>query len=117
MVDYRIEITDDEGTKLPPILFNDAGNLDFEAVRITAETLGHARNVLHAHLITGGEPEPSVRIIWCRSAEEPEQPSGDSLPAGWGDELHESDAPAWTSSAPYRGGTRTGEWSPKQRVS
>jgi hypothetical protein len=117
MPDYRIEITSDEGAKLPPILFHDAGNLDFEALRVTAETLAKASNVIHANLMLGGEPEQSVRIIWCRSADEPEQPVGDGLPDGWGDDLTESDAPAWTSSAPYRGGTRIGDWSPKQRVS
>ena len=115
MVDYRIEITDDEGTKLPPILFNDAGNLDFDALRVTAETLAKASNVLHANLLTGGEPEEWTRVLFCRSIGEPALPDGDNLGV-WTDEVPEGEAHAWSTSAPYRGGARLGDWAQATRL-
>lgn len=116
MVDYRIEITTDEGAKLLPILFNDAGNLDFEGLRSASEMLGKASNVLHAHLFTGGEPEDTMRVLFCRSDEEPALPDGDNL-GSWTDDVPEGEGHAWTTNAPYRGGSRTGDWSPAWRLS
>lgn len=116
MVDYRIEITDDEGTRLPPILFNDADNLDFEALRVTSEMLGKASNVLRAHLLSGGEPAHSTRVIFWRGEGEPDQPTDDALPEGWGDEPGTGEGHTWTSSADYKGGTRIGAWSVKARI-
>lgn len=116
MPDYRIEITSDEGAKLPPILFNDADTLDFEALRQAAELLGRASNVRHAHLMTGGEPADTPRVLFCRSDEEPSLPVGDALGI-WTDDVPDGNAPAWTTSALYRGGNRRGDWSPVQRLS
>lgn len=116
MTDYRIEMTSVDGAKLPPILFNDAGNLDFDALRAAAEMLGQASNVRHAHLMMGGNPEDSPRVLFCRSDEEPSLPVGDALGI-WTDDVPDGNAPAWTTSALYRGGNRRGDWSPAQRLS